>query len=146
MQTPVSNLLVTKPSRLHTIDITASVSEAVTVMNENRIGSVLILNEGSLAGIFTERDVLHRVVAAEKNPRSTPVSTVMTRDVVTLSPQTTVEEAMALITDKRCRHLPILQQGRLVGIISSGDVTRWMTRVHRTEADLLRTYIDGSYG
>ena len=146
MQTPVSNLLVTKPSRLPTVDITASVSEAVTVMNENRIGSVLILNEGSLAGIFTERDVLHRVVAAEKNPRSTPVSTVMTRDVVTLSPQTTVEEAMALITDKRCRHLPILQQGRLVGIISSGDVTRWMTRVHRTEADMLRTYIDGSYG
>ena len=146
MQTPVSNLLVTKPSHLHTVDITASVSEAVTVMNENRIGSVLILNEGALAGIFTERDVLHRVVAAEKNPRSTPVSTVMTRDVVTLSPQTTVEEAMALITDKRCRHLPILQQGRLVGIISSGDVTRWMTRVHRTEADLLRTYIDGSYG
>ena len=146
MQTPVSSLLVAKTSRLHTVDITASVSEAVTVMNENHVGSVLVLNEGSLAGIFTERDVLQRVVAAEKNPRSTPVSTVMTRNVVTLSPQTTVEEAMALITDKRCRHLPVLQQGRLVGIISSGDVTRWMTRVHRTEADMLRTYIDGSYG
>ena len=126
--------------------LSRSVKTRSAVRIEPALGHRGSLVEGSLAGIFTERDVLHRVVAAEKNPRSTPVSTVMTRDVVTLSPQTTVEEAMALITDKRCRHLPILQQGRLVGIISSGDVTRWMTRVHRTEADLLRTYIDGSYG
>ncbi len=146
MQTPVSSLLVAKTSRLHTVDITASVSEAVAVMNENHVGSVLVLNEGSLAGIFTERDVLYRVVAAEKPPHSTSISAVMTRDVVTLSPNTTVEETMTLITDKRCRHLPILQKGRLIGIISSGDVTRWMARVHRTEAEMLRTYINGSYG
>jgi CBS domain-containing protein len=146
MRTPVSSLLVAKTSRLHTVDITASVSEAVTVMNENHVGSVLVLNEGSLAGIFTERDVLYRVVAAKKSPHSTSISAVMTRDVVTLSPNTTVEETMTLITEKRCRHLPILQKGRLIGIISSGDVTRWMVSVHRTEAEMLRTYINGSYG
>ena len=114
-------------------------------MNDNRVGSVLVLNEGSLAGIFTERDVLYRVVADEKDPATTSVYAVMTRDVVTLSPSTTVEETVNLITDKRCRHLPVLDGGKLMGLISSGDVTRWMAQVHRTEAEMLRTYINGSY-
>jgi CBS domain-containing protein len=89
--------------------------------------------------------VLYRVVAEKKDPTGTSVSTVMTRDVVTLAPSTTVEQTMNLITDKRCRHLPVLDGGKLVGLISSGDVTRWMAQVHRTEADMLRTYINGSY-
>ncbi len=145
MQTPVRSLLSIKTSRLHSVDITASVADAVTVMNDNRVGSVLVLNEGTLAGIFTERDVLYRVVSEEKDPSGTSVSTVMTRDVVTLSPTTTVEQTMNIITDKCCRHLPVLDGGNLVGLISSGDVTRWVAQVHRTEAEMLRTYINGSY-
>ena len=112
-------------------------------MNRHGIGSVLVLEGGRLVGIFTERDVLRRVVGVGLDPRRALVSDVMTSNLVTITPATTVEEAMTLFTEKRCRHLPVLVDGRIVGLASIGDITRWMVDAHRTECEHLKNYIAG---
>ncbi len=94
-------------------------------------------------GMFTERDVLTRIVAAGRNPQATRVSEVMTASVVTIAPTTTVEQVMETFTSKRCRHLPVLADGHLQGLISIGDVSRWLVDSHRAEAEQLRQYIAG---
>ena len=103
-----------------------SVADAVAEMNRHRVGSVLVLDGGRLVGIFTERDVLRRVVGATVDPKRTLVADVMTAGVITISPDVTIEDTMVLFTEKRCRHLPVVDNGKLVGTISIGDVTRWM--------------------
>jgi CBS domain-containing protein len=101
------------------------------------------MNGLRLAGIFTERDVLRRVVGACLDPELTPIAKVMTVDVLTVEPSATVQEVMDIFTEKRCRHLPVMQAGRLVGVISIGDVSRWVANLHRAEAESLRQYIAG---
>ena len=122
-----------------------TVAEAVAEMNRHRVGSVLVLDAGRLVGIFTERDVLRRVVGASVDPQRTLVADVMTTGVITISPEASVEETMVLFTEKRCRHLPVLDQGKLVGTISIGDITRWMADSHRAEAEHLKNYITSGF-
>ena len=122
-----------------------TVSEAVSEMNRHRVGSVLVLDAGQLVGIFTERDVLRRVVGDGVDPKRTLVSDVMTANVITISPDASVEETMVLFTEKRCRHLPVLNNGELVGTISIGDITRWMADSHRAEAEHLKNYITSGF-
>jgi len=122
-----------------------SVDQAVAEMNRQRIGSVVVKRGDSVRGIFTERDVLMRVVSAGRDPKSTLVREVMTESYQWLSPETSVEDAMQMITDKRVRHLPVLDEGRLVGLISIGDVTRWLLKVNEMEAENLRRYVFSEY-
>ena len=122
-----------------------TISEAVSEMNGHRVGSVLVLDAGRLVGIFTERDVLRRVVGAGVDPKRSLVSDVMTANVITISPEASVEETMVLFTEKRCRHLPVLDNGKLVGTISIGDITRWMADSHRAEAEHLKNYITSGF-
>lgn len=137
-------LLSRKGSSVHSVEASVSVADAVCVMNEHKIGSVLVLDHERLTGIFTERDVLTRVVAAGRNPYVTPVSEVMTGNLVTITVEATVEEVMALFTHRRCRHLPVLSAtGSLLGLISIGDVSRWLVDSHEAEAQQLRQYISG---
>jgi CBS domain-containing protein len=124
---------------------TATVAEAVAEMNIRRIGCVFVIDNGHLAGIFTERDVLRRVVCSGVDPKTTPVSAVMTSGVLTISPTATVDQIMDLFTEKRCRHLPVMDNGKLVGTISIGDVTRWIGDAHRAEAEHLKNYITGGF-
>jgi CBS domain-containing protein len=112
-------------------------------MVHHQVGAVLVVDEGRLAGIFTERDVLRRVVGSGLDPRQAVVSDVMTRDIVTVAPTATVEQVMEIFTERRCRHLPVVDEGRILGVISIGDVTRWTVDVHRTEAEHLKNYIAG---
>lgn len=129
MQNQISDLLEGKQLEPIQVRPDSSVREAVNLMNEHNIGALMVMDEGGrLAGVFTERDVLVRVVAAERDPRSTPVSEVMTRDPLCISPQTLVEGAMLLVHENSIRHLPVIQQDRLVGVISSGDLNRWNLR------------------
>ena len=141
--TPISTLLARKRSGVHAVTSTITVAEAVADMIHHRVGAVLVVDGGRLAGIFTERDVLRRVVGAGVDPRGALVSEVMTKDLVTLPPSATVEQAMQIFTEKRCRHLPIVEDGRILGVISIGDVTRWTVDVHQTEAEHLKNYISG---
>ena len=143
MNTTLSTLLQSKGSALHTVPSSLTVSDAVKEMNRHKIGSVLVMNGEKLAGIFTERDVLTRVVAENLDPRTTPITKVMSGSVLTVGPEMTVQQAMDIFTEKRCRHLPVIQGGRLLGLISIGDVSRWVANAHRAEAESLRQYISG---
>lgn len=147
MNTPIALLLSRKGSSVYTVPALATVADAVRIMNLHKVGSVVVTQSGQLAGIFTERDVLTRVVAAGRAPDATSVADVMTHNPVTISPHASVEDVMTLITERRCRHIPVLEEGtrNLLGMISIGDVLRWLVESHRAEADHLRHYIHGVY-
>ena len=145
MNTSIATLLDGKGRALHAVPVTVTVYEAVEAMNQHRIGAILVMDGAKLAGIFTERDVLTRVIAASLNPQVTPVSQVMSSDVLTIAPDATVQQVMDIFTEKRCRHLPVIQNDQLVGLISIGDVSRWVANSHRAEAESLRQYIAGDH-
>jgi len=143
MNTSIATLLEHKGAAVRSVASTVSVSDAVKEMNRHKIGSVLVMDGARLAGIFTERDVLTRVVAADLDPQSTPISRVMTANVLTIAPETTVQQMMDTFSEKRCRHMPVVKDGRILGLISIGDVSRWVANSHRAEAESLRQYISG---
>lgn len=143
MNTPISALLERKGNAVHSVSPSATILDAVFEMNKQRVGCMVVMEGTWLAGIFTERDILRRVVGAGLDPRTSRVADVMTTNVITIPPSATVEETMAIFTDKRCRHLPVVDQGRLVGLVSIGDLSRWLVDLHRTEAEHLKSYIAG---
>lgn len=143
MNVSISHLLEGKGRALHTVPVSVTVTEAVQEMNRHRIGAILVMEGRKLAGIFTERDVLTRVVAAGLDPKATPVARVMTESVLSVPPDATVQQVMDIFAEKRCRHLPVMKAGELTGLISIGDVSRWVANQHRAEAESLRQYIAG---
>lgn len=144
MNTPISALIERKGRLVHAVTPTMTVAEAVSEMNRLRVGCVVVLEGTRLVGIFTERDVLKRVVGGGVDPRQTRIASMMTTEVMTIPPETTVEDTMAIFTEKRCRHLPVVSEGRMIGLISIGDISRWLVDLHRTEAEHLKNYIHGS--
>jgi CBS domain-containing protein len=145
MDTRLSVLLAEKAPDTHTIDPYSRVMDAVRYMNNANVGALVALEHNRVVGIFTERDVMVRVVAADRDPMSTKVSDVMTREPVCVTPAMSVREAMVLITGKRFRHLPVVQDGRLLGVISSGDLTRWLVSNQQHEIDHLNAYITDTH-
>lgn len=141
MQCTMGRLLTDKGTSVEAIHGGATVKRAVDDMNACGIGSLLVTAGHQLLGIFTERDVLTRVVGRGLDPNKTLVEEVMTRLVITVTLETTIEEAMAVITEHRCRHLPVVAGDKVVGIVSSGDLTRWLIRDQRAEIDDLVGYI-----
>lgn len=137
----LSDVLKIRSKEHVTIAPAASVSEAVELMNVHEIGSVVVLQKGDLVGILTERDVLLRVVGAHRDPDATTVAEVMTVEVITATPTTTVLEAMSLMTRLRKRHLPVLQGQTPVGMISQGDLTHWVIRDNEAYIEDLVFYI-----
>ena len=113
---------------IHSVGPDSSVAECVRTMTANRIGALIVMEGERLMGIFTERDALNRVLAAGLDPVSTNISAVMTRDPFCIPPGTTVAEAMALVTKRRFRHLPIVENGKVLAVISSGDLTHWLVK------------------
>jgi CBS domain-containing protein len=145
MDTPVSALIERKGSAVHSVAPTITIADAVDEMNKRRIGCILVMDDGGIAGIFTERDAMRRVIGAGVDPKTTLLGDVMTRDVHTVPPETTVEQAMALFAERRCRHIPVVDHGRLMGLISIGDISRWVADTSRAEAEHLKNYIAGGF-
>lgn len=143
MDTPVAALLERKGSAVHAVASTITIAEAVAEMNRKRIGCIIIIDAGRIEGIFTERDVLRRVVGEGRDPKTVRVADVMTRNVHTISPDTTIEMAMVLFAEKHCRHIPVVDHGHLKGLVSIGDISRWVADGHRNEAEELKNYIAG---
>ena len=123
---PLSSFLSERHRAINFALRDSSVTECVRQMNSENIGALLVMEDDKLIGIFTERDALNKVLAKGIDPNNTRVSEVMTKDPYCIDPSTTVEEAMSIVTNRRFRHLPILHNGDLVGLISSGDLTRWL--------------------
>ena len=128
---------------MHAVASTITIADAVAEMNKHRIGCILVIDAGRIAGIFTERDVLRRVVGAGVDPKTVRVAEVMTKDVHTIPPDTTVEQTMVLFAERHCRHIPVVANGQLKGLISIGDISRWVAETSRAEADHLKNYIAG---
>jgi CBS domain-containing protein len=146
MNAPISMLLEEKGGTVHTISPEATVLDAVHAMNREGIGAILVVVGDRVVGIFTERDVLRRVVEQGLDPAAMRVQELMTDEVCTIAPTTTTEEAMAVINYRHCRHLPVVEEeGRLVGLISSGDLNRWAIRDQQFELEQLSSYIADSY-
>jgi len=141
----LKTLLKNKGRTVHAVPPETTVLDAVRKMNQERIGALLVMNGDDLVGIFTERDVLTRIVDQGRDPGATRVAEVMTSKPVVVSAAATVNEAMAVVTEKRCRHLPVVDEGRLVGLVSAGDLTHWVTRGHEYHIQDLVNYITGKY-
>ncbi len=118
----VRDLLKVKGTDVAAVSENDTVLDAAKLMNEKKIGSVVVTHEETVVGIFTERDILVRVVAEGADPATTKVGDVMTRPVAACCPHTTLEECKGVISEKRIRHLPVVDDGRLVGMITSGDL------------------------
>jgi CBS domain-containing protein len=141
MNEPVETLLQQKGEPLEAVSPQTTILEAIERMNRRRIGSILVMEGDRLAGIFTERDVLTRVVPQKLDCMRTPVAEVMTRQPVLIAPTITVQEAMLVVTETRKRHLPVVQNGRVVGLVSIGDLTRWLVRDQQRTIDGLFDYV-----
>ncbi len=142
----VSSVLAEKGRQLYTIARGATVTEAVREMNEKGIGALVVMDGESPCGIFTERDVLVRIVDADRDPALSRVGEVMSRGLITITPEWHVEEAMQLMTEKRHRHLPVMSDGELVGMLSIGDVLRWITINQEDHIRAMTEYITGQAG
>jgi len=145
MQTPVGELIKAKGCPVQAIDPGATVLEAITKMAAEGVGSLVALTKaGKLAGILSERDCIRKVILKEKSPRDVLVRDIMSRKVACVPPERTVEECMALMNEKKVRHLPVVQGESVVGVISMRDVVGFLC----SEQDLmicnLEKYIEGS--
>ncbi len=141
----VREILQNKDSQLWTIEASASVFEALEMMAEKNIGSLLVMENDKLQGIFSERDYARGIVLKGKTSRLTAVSDLMTKDVVYVAADDRLKECMALMTSKRVRHLPVYQDGELIGILSIGDLVKQIISDQEFTIKELEKYITGSY-
>ncbi|MGD1276525.1 MAG: CBS domain-containing protein [Tepidisphaeraceae bacterium] len=140
----VADLLAVKGSRIYSISPTATVLEAVRRMNQHRVGALVVMCEGRIVGMFTERDVLRRVMAKMRLPEEISVAQVMTTEVICCPPHTDVEEASGVMQRKRIRHLPVCDaDGKLHGLISIGDLNAFYAHAQRKTVEQLTEYIYG---
>jgi CBS domain-containing protein len=140
----LSGILEDKGSEVYEIDADATVLDAVKRMVELNVGSLLVLERGEVAGIVTERDYLRMVALDGHSDREIEVREIMSSPLVVVSPETTVDECMALMTDRRIRHLPVAEDGRIVGMISIGDLVKFKSRQQSFEIQYLTDYITAS--
>ncbi|MES2493060.1 MAG: CBS domain-containing protein [Pseudomonadota bacterium] len=127
-----------------TATATMAVREAIGILAANRIGAVPVLEGGSVAGVFSERDVLYCVAREGSAALDRPVGEVMTAPAITVSPETTVLAALSLITRRRIRHLPVMQDGAMVALVSIGDLVKHRIDAIEKEAEAMRSYIQAS--
>lgn len=120
----VNQMLMNKGSEIYTISPDATVLDALRLMAEKDVGALVVVDGDQITGIFSERDYARKIALQGKSSRTTPVWSVMTDEVVCVSSDLPADKCMAIMTDKRIRHLPVLDDGRLVGIISIGDVVK----------------------
>ena len=126
-QTPL-NRIFESANAIHSVGPDTPVTECVRLMTARKIGALIVMDGEQLVGIFTERDALNKVLAGGLDPRNTKVSEVMTKDPYCIGPATTVGDAMELITERRFRHLPIVENGKVLAVVSSGDLTHWLVQ------------------
>jgi CBS domain-containing protein len=140
----VKDILRTKGTDIWSIAPDDTVYDALTLMAERNIGAVLVMESGRLAGILSERDYARKVDLLGKKAKDTPVGAIMTERVVCVRPDETVEECMALMTDKRVRHLPVLEDDQVIGVVSIGDVVKSIISEQEFIIEQLEHYITGT--
>jgi CBS domain-containing protein len=145
MKTRISDILQKKGDKVYSVSPKTTVFEAIRVMAGHKIGAVLVMDDDRIAGIFTERDYMNKIILEDHSSKETQVKDVMTTKVVFITPDTFIEEGLAVMTEKRCRHLPVLDNKKLVGMVSIGDLVRQLIQDQKVAIKSLTEYIALSY-
>jgi len=140
---PVSSLLHHKGSAVWSVSPDTTVFDAIKLLADRNIGALPVLSGGSLVGIITERDYTRKVALQGKSSKDTQVREIMSSQVVCVSPEESIEECMRLMTENRVRHLPVVEQGKLLGIISIGDLVNWIISSQNSAIEQMEQYIAG---
>ncbi|SRR5579871_2319813 len=141
----IDSVLRLKGRELWSVPPTATVYEAIEKMSEKGVGALLVMSEGRLAGIISERDYARKVILMDRSSKQTQVREIMTNPVVTVTPRHNVEECMRMMTENRVRHLPVLDGDRVAGVVSIGDLVNWIITAHEETIGHLQSYIAGNY-
>lgn len=139
----IRNILNEKGSEVFDINPDNSVFEAIEKMADKNIGALVVVEDGKLVGIITERDYRNKVILKGRTSKTTKVKEIMSSDPITVAPSDSVETCMALMTNRKFRHLPVLEEGRLCGVISIGDLVKAVISKQEVEIHNLRDYISG---
>ena len=137
----VRNILQSKNESIFTVGPDITVYRAIELMCQKNIGAIIIEDDGRLAGIFTERDYARKVVLKGRSSKDTLVAELMSRDPFTVNSDTSVDDCMALMNDKHIRHLPVVDKGTIMGVVSVGDIIRFMIDEQKTIIEHLENYI-----
>ena len=137
----VRHLLEAKASEVYAIGPDAPMIDAIRLMAEKHIGALLVIHDGRLAGIVSERDYARKIVLQGRSSATTPVREVMTADVLTVGLDDTAEHCMALVTNQRIRHLPVVVEGEVLGLVSIGDLVKAVIEDQQVELEQLQRYI-----
>jgi len=140
----VSNILRTKSKTILSVTPDTVVYDAIELMCDHNISAVVVMDNERLAGIFTERDYARKLILKGKASKETLIGEVMTEDLITVTPDTSIDECMRLMTGKLIRHLPVVEEDRLVGIISIGDVVKYIIDEQKFIIENMEHYITGS--
>ena len=141
----VRDILSKKGTKIWTTTPQASVYEAIGLMGQHNVGALVVLEGGEVAGVLSERDYSRKVVLRGRTSRDTLVSEILSRPAITVEPGDGVERCMELMTQHRIRHLPVLENGSLIGLVSMGDFVKWMLQTQRNLIHQLEGYISGEY-
>jgi len=137
----LAKILEKKGDEVLAIEADASVFEAIKRMVEANVGALLVTDKGEIAGIVTERDYLRRVTLKGRTDKETAIREIMSSPLIVATPQMTIDECMALMTDRRIRHVPVVEDGQVVGIVSIGDVVKFKSNQQSYEIQYLHEYI-----
>ena len=141
----IGMVLKEKSRDIWSLDPEASVYDAVEMMANKGVGALLVISDSKLVGVISERDYARKVILQERSSRQTRVKEIMTSPVIVVRPDNTVEDCMRLMTENRFRHLPVVENQKVLGVVSIGDLVKWMVSAQTETIDQLQHYIAGSY-
>ena len=141
----ISDILSGKSGTVWTIGPDATVYDAIARMAEHNIGAMPVVEQGQVIGLISERDYTRKIALQGKSSRETRVAEIMNRPVISVTPATTIDACMQIVTRQRVRHLPVLEDGRLVGMISIGDLVNWIISAQDAALEQMESYIMGGY-
>jgi len=143
--TTIAQLLNAKGDQIWSVEPKATIFEALEIMSEKEIGALLVMEDGKLKGIFSERDYARKVILKGKSSKETPVGELMTKKVFYIDSQKTINDCMAMMTAKRIRHVPVIEDNQVMGIVTIGDVVNQIISEQEVTINHLENYITGSH-
>jgi len=141
----VESVLSQKRGSIWTVAPESTVYDALAMMADREIGSLLVMSGGKLIGLISERDYARKIALMGRSSKETTVAEVMSTDPVSVTPRDTVSKCMELMTDRRRRHLPVIDGDRVIGVLSIGDLVNWIVKSHEKTIEQLHSYIAGAY-